>query len=80
VEKTGLTMGEGFRWVTVIHPDHPELEVTLMLPRPPLDDQPAVEFSQPPADRPYGRGGHAGQLGNWLALVEQKDFRPEDFG
>jgi hypothetical protein len=30
-------MGEGFRWVTVAHPDHPELEVTLMIPGPPLD-------------------------------------------
>ena len=39
VEKTDLTMGEGFRWVTIVQPDHPELEVTLMIPGPPLDDQ-----------------------------------------
>ena len=34
VEGTDVTMGEGFRWVTVEHPDHPELEVTLMVPGP----------------------------------------------
>jgi catechol 2,3-dioxygenase-like lactoylglutathione lyase family enzyme len=38
VERTDVSMGEGFRWVTVGHPDHPELEVTLMVPGPPLDD------------------------------------------
>ena len=30
-------MGEGYRWVTIGHPSQPELEVTLMLPGPPLD-------------------------------------------
>lgn len=38
VEGTDITMGEGFRWVTVKHPEHPELEVTLMLPGPPLTE------------------------------------------
>jgi catechol 2,3-dioxygenase-like lactoylglutathione lyase family enzyme len=38
VEHTDVNMGDGFRWVTVAHPDHPELEVTLMVPGPPLDD------------------------------------------
>jgi catechol 2,3-dioxygenase-like lactoylglutathione lyase family enzyme len=114
VERTDLTMGEGFRWVTVIHPDHPELEVTLMVPGPPLDEQMAeavrrslasgtmggfglatddcrkayaelsaqgVEFTQPPADRPYGvEAVMRDNSGNWLVLVEQQDFRPEDFG
>ncbi len=48
VEKLGFretndtAMGDGFRWVTVAHPDHPELEVTLMVPGPPLDDDLAV--------------------------------------
>ncbi len=37
-EGTDVLMGDGFRWVTVFHPDHPELEVTLMVPGPPLDD------------------------------------------
>ena len=34
-------MGEGFRWLTVGHPSQPELEVTLMTPGPPLDDEAA---------------------------------------
>jgi catechol 2,3-dioxygenase-like lactoylglutathione lyase family enzyme len=33
-----VTMGEGYRWVTVGHPTQPELEITLMIPGPPLDD------------------------------------------
>ena len=36
-EKTDVRMGDGFRWVTVAHPSQPELEVTLMIPGPPLD-------------------------------------------
>jgi catechol 2,3-dioxygenase-like lactoylglutathione lyase family enzyme len=38
-EGTDATLGDGFRWVTVTHPDHPELEVTLMVPGPPLDEE-----------------------------------------
>jgi hypothetical protein len=34
-------MGEGYRWLTIGHPSQPELEVTLMLPGPPLDDEAA---------------------------------------
>jgi catechol 2,3-dioxygenase-like lactoylglutathione lyase family enzyme len=37
-EGADVKMGDGFRWVTVGHPDHPELQVTLMVPGPPLDD------------------------------------------
>ena len=37
-EGADVNMGDGFRWVTVGHPDHPELQVTLMVPGPPLDD------------------------------------------
>ncbi|MFW3171743.1 VOC family protein [Geodermatophilus sp. CPCC 206100] len=40
--RTDITMGEGFRWVTVAHPSQPELEVTLMTPGPPLDDAAAA--------------------------------------
>jgi catechol 2,3-dioxygenase-like lactoylglutathione lyase family enzyme len=36
---TDVTMGEGFRWVTIKHPSQPELEVTLMTPGPPLDPE-----------------------------------------
>ena len=39
---TDITMGEGFRWVTVSHPSQPELEVTLMTPGPPLDEETAA--------------------------------------
>jgi len=37
VERTDVTLGDGFRWVTVGHPSQPELDVTLMVPGPPLD-------------------------------------------
>lgn len=37
VEGYDVAMGDGFRWVTVRTPDHPELQVTLMVPGPPLD-------------------------------------------
>ncbi|GIJ46443.1 hypothetical protein Val02_33290 [Virgisporangium aliadipatigenens] len=37
-----ITMGEGFRWVTIRHPSQPELEVTLMVPGPPLDEEAAA--------------------------------------
>ena len=40
--RTDVTMGEGFRWVTVAHPTQPELEITLMLPGPPLNDEDAA--------------------------------------
>jgi catechol 2,3-dioxygenase-like lactoylglutathione lyase family enzyme len=41
--RVDVTMGEGFRWVTVSHPSQPEIEVTLMTPGPPLDPE-AAEF------------------------------------
>ncbi|HZA76621.1 MAG TPA: VOC family protein [Acidimicrobiales bacterium] len=43
-ESTDVTMGDGYRWVTVAHPSHPELELTLMKPGPPLDDEDAAAF------------------------------------
>jgi catechol 2,3-dioxygenase-like lactoylglutathione lyase family enzyme len=113
VETTDLTMGDGFRWLTVSHPGHPELEVTLMVPGPPLDAPMAeaisralasgsmggfglstdncrktyeelsakgVEFIQPPADRPYGvEAVMRDNSGNWLVLVEHKEFSGADF-
>jgi catechol 2,3-dioxygenase-like lactoylglutathione lyase family enzyme len=105
------TMGD-FRWVTISHPNQPELEVTLMTPGPPLSPEAAafvrgqlesggmgglglrvddcrktyeelsaagVEFLQEPADRPYGvEAVMRDNTGNWLSLVERRDFRPED--
>jgi len=38
-ETADVTLGDGFRWVSVCHPDHAELEVTLMVPGPPLDPE-----------------------------------------
>ncbi|AWK74705.1 glyoxalase [Rhodococcus oxybenzonivorans] len=113
VEGTDVTMGDGFRWVTIMHPDHSELEVTLMKPGPPLDADMAeairralasgtmggfgltttdcrktydelrakgVEFTQPPAERPYGvEAVMRDNSGNWLVLVEKREFTGEDF-
>jgi catechol 2,3-dioxygenase-like lactoylglutathione lyase family enzyme len=108
-----VTAGEGFRWVTVCHRDHPELEITLMTPGPPLDDEAAalirrqlekgqmgglglrvddcrktfeelsakgVTFLQEPSDRPYGvEAVMRDNTGNWLVLVEPREFNPENF-
>lgn len=109
--RTDITMGEGFRWVTVSHPNQPELEVTLMTPGPPLDPDAAgfvrgqlekgqmgglglrvddcrktyeelkakgVTFRQEPTEQPYGvEAVMLDNTGNWLALVERRDFSPD---
>jgi catechol 2,3-dioxygenase-like lactoylglutathione lyase family enzyme len=111
--RTDVTMGEGYRWVTIGHPSQPELEVTLMLPGPPLDADAAafvrrqleagqmgglglrvddcrktfeelsakgVTFLQEPSDRPYGVEAVMRDVsGNWLVLVEPREFTPGDF-
>jgi catechol 2,3-dioxygenase-like lactoylglutathione lyase family enzyme len=111
--RTDVKMGEGFRWVTVSHPSQPEIEATLMVPGPPLDDDAAdfvrrqlekgamgglglavddcrktyeelsakgVVFLQEPAERPYGvEAVMRDNSGNWLVLVERREFTPEDF-
>jgi len=108
-----VTMGEGFRWVTVKHTAQPELEVTLMTPGPPLDADAAafvrrqlgrggmggiglsvddchktyeelvakgVTFLQEPSDRPYGvEAVMRDNSGNWMVLVEPRDYTPADF-
>jgi len=51
---TDATMGD-FRWVTVYHPDHRELEITLMTPGPPLDSD-AADFIR----RQLGKGQMGG--------------------
>jgi predicted enzyme related to lactoylglutathione lyase len=38
VERADVTMGDAYRWVTIGHPAQPELELTLMVPGPPLDE------------------------------------------
>ena len=109
---TDVVMAD-FRWVTVKHPSQPELEVTLMLPGPPLDDEMAavirrkleegqmgglglqvddcrktfedlsargITFLQEPSDRPYGvEAVMRDNTGNWLVLVEPREFTPDDF-
>src|SRR6266851_8356058 len=112
--RTDITMGDGFRWITVSHPSQRELEVTLMVPGPPLDVDHAafvrrqlekgqmgglglrvddcrktyeelsargVEFLQEPSDRPYGTEAvMRDNSGNWLVLVEPKEFTQGNFG
>ncbi|MDT3442728.1 MULTISPECIES: VOC family protein [unclassified Pseudofrankia] len=111
--RTDVTMSEGFRWLTVGHPSQPGLDVTLMIPGPPLDQEAAdfyrrqlgkgqlgglglrvddcrktyeeltakgVEFVQEPSDRPYGvEAVMRDNSGNWLVLVEPRNFSPADF-
>ncbi|UGT39211.1 VOC family protein [Nocardia yamanashiensis] len=58
VETGDVTMGDnGFRWVTVAHPDHPELEVTLMIPGPPLDEALAEAIRRSMANGTHGALG-----------------------
>lgn len=58
VETADVTMGDnGFRWVTVAHPDHLELEVTLMIPGPPLDEQLAEAIRRSLANGTHGALG-----------------------
>jgi catechol 2,3-dioxygenase-like lactoylglutathione lyase family enzyme len=113
VESVDVKMGDGFRFVAVSYPDHPELMVSLAIPGPPLDDEVAdairrslgkgtmggiglatddchksykelsakgVEFIQPPSDRPYGiEAVMRDNSGNWLVMVEAREFSPSDF-
>ena len=37
--RSDVQLGDGFRWVTIAHPRQPELEITLMVPGPPLDPE-----------------------------------------
>lgn len=34
-EKDDITLGDGYRWCTVVHPEQPELNVSLAVPGPP---------------------------------------------
>jgi catechol 2,3-dioxygenase-like lactoylglutathione lyase family enzyme len=111
--RADVTTGEGFRWVTVVHPSQPELEVTFMTPGPPLDADAAdfvrhqlekgqmgglglrvddcrktyedltakgVTFLQEPSERPYGVEAVMRDVsGNWMVLVEPREYKPEDF-
>jgi catechol 2,3-dioxygenase-like lactoylglutathione lyase family enzyme len=108
-----VKLGEDFRWLTVGHPNQPELDLHLSTPGPPLSDDlvaallraqaegglpgvglrvddcratfeelsaKGVEFVQEPQERPYGvEAMMRGNSGNWLVLVEPREFTLEDF-
>lgn len=60
VEISDVTMGDnGFRWVSVAHPDHRELEITLMIPGPPLDENLAEAIRRSLANGTHGALGLA---------------------
>ena len=118
VDVLGFKPGEDisfgdYRWVTVIHPNQPELSLHITTPGAPLDDglteaierslaagsmtgigvtvddcqatfeelsAKGVTFIQEPADRPYGTEAILrDNVGNWLVMVENKEYTPEDF-
>lgn len=41
-----ITLGDGYRWLTVFHADHPELHLVLQRPGPPLDEEAAAAFQR----------------------------------
>jgi catechol 2,3-dioxygenase-like lactoylglutathione lyase family enzyme len=111
--ESDITLGDGYRWCTVVHPSQPELQVHLTAPGPPLPDYlveairraqdeggmhglgvdvddcrktyedlkaRGVEFIQEPSERPYGvEAVCRDNSGNWMVLVEKRDWKPEDF-
>ena len=106
-----VQLGPDFRWLTVVHPNQPELHLHLTTPGEPLSPElveamrraqadgglpgvglhvddcrktyeelraKGVEFLQEPADRPYGiEALIRDNSGNWLVLVEPKEFDPD---
>lgn len=106
-----IQLAEDFRWLTVVHPNQPELHLHLTTPGPPLTDElqdsirrsldsggmpgvglqvddcratykelkaKGVTFLQEPADRPYGvEALMRDNSGNWLVMVEPREFDPE---
>ena len=108
-----VTLGDGYRWCTVVHPSQPELQVHLTVPGPPMADHlveairraqdeggmagvgvdvddcrktfeelsaKGVEFMQEPSERPYGvEAVCRDNSGNWMVLVEKREWKPEDF-
>lgn len=43
-EGDDITLGDGYRWCTVVHPDHPELAINLTIPGPPMSQELAAEI------------------------------------
>ncbi|EHB57717.1 Glyoxalase/bleomycin resistance protein/dioxygenase [Mycolicibacterium rhodesiae JS60] len=88
--KDDLQLGPDFRWCTVVHPNQPELQVHLTTPSKPLSDDccatyeqlkaKGVEFLQAPEERPYGvEALMRDNSGNWMVLVEAREYAQEDF-
>src|SRR4029453_3902390 len=90
--KDDITLGDGYRWCTVVHPSQPELAINLTVPGPPHSPDlvaamkralaEGVECLQPPSERPYGTEALCrDNSGNWLVLVEPatEPFTAEDF-
>lgn len=111
--KDDIQLGPDYRWVTVGHPNQPELILHLAIPGPPMSDDliaamqraqaegglpgvglhvddcrkayktlsaKGVVFLQEPAERPYGvEALMRDNSGNWMVLVEPKEYKPEDF-
>ena len=112
-EDDDITLGDGYRWCTVVHPSQPELKVHLTVPGPPhspdmvaainraldeggmhglgmnVDDcrktadelrLRGVEFIQDPEERPYGvEAVCRDNSGNWMVLVEPREWTEADF-
>jgi catechol 2,3-dioxygenase-like lactoylglutathione lyase family enzyme len=108
-----IMLGPDFRWVTVNHPNQPELHLHLTTPSKPLSDDliaamqraqaegglpgvglhvddcrqtyddlvaKGVEFLQEPQERPYGvEALMRDNSGNWMVLVQPREYTPEDF-
>src|SRR6516225_10704166 len=53
--RTDITVGDGFRWLSVGHPSQPELDITLLVPAPPLGAE-AADFIR----RQLGKGQMGG--------------------
>ena len=84
-ERADVRMGDGFRWVTVGHPSQPELEATLMLPGPPLDEGMATAISRSLASGTMGGFGiatddchatHAELVAKGVEFVQPPSDRP----
>lgn len=105
-----VQLGPDFRWLTVYHPEQPELHLHLTTPGAPLSPElvdamrraqadgglpgvglhvdncrktyedlraKGVEFIQEPSERPYGvEALMRDNSGNWLVLVEPREFDP----
>jgi catechol 2,3-dioxygenase-like lactoylglutathione lyase family enzyme len=59
VEGADVRMGDDYRWLTVVHPDHPEMQLNLAVPGPPLDEEDAASFRRMLAKGSLGAVGLA---------------------